>query len=52
MDAELDARQQARFERAAQAMCGANAAFEILADNSVQCFTHRGAKTITAKVAL
>lgn len=33
----------------AQAMCGPNAAYT-LEGNSVQCFTHRGHKTITAQV--
>lgn len=40
-----------RFARAAQAMCGGeNAAWQITQPGVVQCYTHRGAKTITAKV--
>ena len=39
-----------RFAKAATALCGQNAAWELLADGSVQCRTKRGAKTITAQV--
>ena len=56
--AEGDTRHQAglsaelRFAKAAAALCGGeNAAWELLADGSVQCRTKRGAKTIVAKVA-
>ena len=35
---------------AARAICGDNAAYQFNG-NTLQCFTHRGAKTITAKVA-
>jgi Flp pilus assembly protein TadG len=52
MDAAADAkatqaeqRAQARFERAAQAMCGENAGWTKLENGSVQCFTKRGHKT-------
>lgn len=38
-----------KVAKAAQAMCGANAAYT-LEGNSVQCFTHRGHKTITAEL--
>lgn len=38
-----------KVARAAQAMCGANAAYT-LEGNSVQCFTHRGFKTTTAEL--
>lgn len=42
---------QARFARAAQALCGGeNAAWDLLDDSSVQCRTKRGHKTITAQV--
>ena len=44
-DARTEQERQARFEAAAQAMCGENAAWKLLADGSVQCFTHRGFKT-------
>ena len=39
-----------RFARAAQAMCGENAAWALLPDGAVQCSTKRGHKTITAQV--
>jgi hypothetical protein len=52
IDAAADAKatqreqaQQARFERAAQAMCGENAGWTRLDNGSVQCFTKRGYKT-------
>ena len=52
-DAKAQAKRQARFERAARKVCGGeNAAFEVLADGAIQCFTKRGAATIVAKVAL
>lgn len=59
LDAEAeqgDTRHQAglsaelRFARAAAALCGENAAWELLGDGSVQCKTKRGHKTITAQV--
>lgn len=40
-----------RFERAAQRICGPQAAWDLLPDGSVQCRTKHGAKTITAQVA-
>ena len=52
-DAAHAAKRTARFERAARKVCGSdNGAFEVMADGAIQCFTHRGHKTITAKVAL
>jgi hypothetical protein len=54
--AQGDARHQAglsaelRFTKAAQAVCGANAGWDLLADGSVQCRTKRGHKTMTAQV--
>ena len=52
MDAEADAkatqaeqRAQARFEKAAQQMCGDNAGWKLLENGSVQCFTKTGRKT-------
>ena len=52
MDAAADAKvtqreqaQQARFEKAAQAMCGDNAGWTKLENGAVQCFTKRGHKT-------
>lgn len=42
---ELDRqRQQERFERAAQQMCGDQAAWARIDSTTVQCFTHKGAK--------
>lgn len=50
-DARAAATAEERFDRAAQAMCGENAAYRMTDQPGVvQCFTHRGAKTITAKV--
>ena len=43
--AKTDQERQQRFEAAAQQMCGENAGWRLLADNVVQCFTHRGHKT-------
>lgn len=52
IDAAADAKatqaeqaQQARFEKAAQQMCGDNAGWAKLDNGSVQCFTKRGHKT-------
>lgn len=45
-DAQESAARRDRFERAAQAMCGENAAWRELADGAVQCFTKRGYKTV------
>jgi hypothetical protein len=41
---------QARFDRAAQAMCGENAGWQLRADGAVQCLTKRGHKTSVAVV--
>jgi len=43
--ARTEQERQQRFEAAAQAMCGENAAWKLLDDGSIQCFTHRGFKT-------
>jgi uncharacterized low-complexity protein len=48
--AQQQAQAQARFDRAAQAVCGENAGWQLRADGAVQCFTKRGHKTITARV--
>ena len=52
MDAAADAkatqaekRAQARFEKAAQQMCGENSGWTKLENGAVQCFTKRGHKT-------
>ena len=52
IDAAADAKatqrekaQQARFEKAAQQMCGDNASWTKLENGAVQCFTKRGHKT-------
>ena len=51
--AAKDALDQIKLERrqamAARAICGENAGYQF-SGNTLQCFTHRGAKTITAKV--
>jgi len=41
---EHDARVDTAEERI-QKMCGENAGWKMLDDNSIQCYTHRGAKT-------
>jgi hypothetical protein len=42
----------AKFAKAAQAVCGGeNSAWKLRDDGLVQCFTHRGYKTTTVKVA-
>ena len=56
--ADLQAAQQQaqvvkRFERAAQDICGREAAaWELLADGAIQCRTKYGRKTVIARVAL
>jgi hypothetical protein len=42
---------QERFDRAAQAVCGPQAAWAQLNDGSVQCSTKHGKPTITVKVS-
>jgi hypothetical protein len=42
---QAEQRAQARFEKAAQAMCGDNAGWTRLENGAVQCFTKRGHKT-------
>jgi len=49
-DALNTAAARQRFEKAAQAICGPQAAWQELADGSIQCRTKHGRKTITAKV--
>lgn len=51
-DAQRQAQRQARFERAAQSLCGQNAAWVLVSDTEIQCRTHQGIKTHSAKVAL
>ena len=52
IDAALRAAdERRRFERAAQALCGPQAAWQELADGAVQCRTKHGRPTITARVA-
>ena len=41
---EHDARVDTAEEKI-QKLCGENAAWKLLADGSIQCFTHRGQKT-------
>ena len=42
---QAEQRAQARFEKAAQAMCGENAGWTKLENGTVQCFTKKGHKT-------
>lgn len=49
-DAQRAAVAQARFDRAAQAVCGENAGWQLRNDGAVQCLTKRGHPTITARV--
>jgi len=42
---QAEQRAQARFEKAAQQMCGENAGWKLLENGSVQCFTKRGHAT-------
>ncbi len=44
------ARAEARFAKAAQAACGANAGWQTIDGYTVQCLTKRGNKTIVAQV--
>jgi hypothetical protein len=46
--AQQQAQAQARFDRAAQAVCGENAGWQLRADGAVQCLTKKGHKTIVA----
>jgi hypothetical protein len=48
--AQQQAQAQARFDRAAQAVCGPNSGWQLRADGAVQCLTKSGHKTITARV--
>lgn len=43
---------QARFEKAARDVCGENSGWRLTNnDREVQCYTHRGYRTIVARVA-
>jgi hypothetical protein len=42
---QTEQKAQARFEKAAQQMCGENSGWTQLENGSVQCFTKRGHKT-------
>ena len=42
---QAEQRAQARFEKAAQQMCGENAGWKLLDNGAVQCFTKRGHAT-------
>lgn len=48
-DAIAQQRQQVRIERLARFVCGDNAGYQI-EGNTLQCFNHRGKKTVTAEV--
>ena len=49
-DAQRAAVAEATFAKAAQAMCGENAGWQLRADGAVQCLTKRGHKTSVAVV--
>jgi len=49
-DAHIAEAARLRFEAAAQAMCGPQAAWRAVDQTSVQCLTKRGRKTIVAQV--
>lgn len=49
-DAIAQQRQQARFDKAAHEVCGENIAWTQTGTGTIQCFDHRGTKTIQAKV--
>lgn len=42
----------ARYSKAAQEICGPNAAWKDLGSGQIQCFTHKGRPTVIAKVSL
>lgn len=50
-DAIAQQRQEEHLAKAGKAICGDNAAWVRIDERTIQCLTHRGAKTITAKVA-
>lgn len=50
-DAQRAAAARHRFERAAQRMCGSQAAWREVGDGIVQCLTKRGRPTIRAAVS-
>ena len=47
-DAKAAQARELRFAKAAAAVCGINAGAQDLGDGTVQCFTHKGRKTIKA----
>ena len=49
-DAQKATQAELRFAKAAAAVCGPNAAAQDLGDGTVQCYTHKGRKTV--RVAL
>lgn len=50
-DARREVLTEAQFARAAQALCGENAAWQLRSDGAVQCLTKRGKKTSVVQVA-
>lgn len=48
-DAIKQLNREQRLSKAGKAICGENAAWQV-EGNTLQCFTHRGKKTITATV--
>lgn len=49
-DAIAQQQREQRFANAGKAMCGDNAAWVTVDENTIQCLTHKGRKTIQAKV--
>lgn len=47
-DALASQARELRFAKAAAAVCGINAGAQDLGDGTVQCYTHKGRKTIKA----
>ena len=46
-DAQAQAMANQRYEATVQRLCGENAGWMRLENDVIQCYTHRGAKTIT-----
>lgn len=49
-DAQAQAKATQVYEARVQQLCGENAGWMQLEDGAIQCYTHRGAKTITATI--
>lgn len=49
-EAPPEVKRQARFERAAAAICGSEAAWTQVADTTIQCLTKHGRKTMRGEI--